>query len=88
MDKTLLPPPGSIQKELWGSFGKARGKLWKRGQDSRLEVGEVDLECLWEKAAELGRRMPRKMAGGWILAGAGRLSKRIFRDTITLALKI
>lgn len=26
--------------------------------------------------------------GGWILVGAGRLSKSIFRDTITLALKV
>lgn len=44
--------------------------------------------CLWEKAAELGRRVPGIKEGGWILVGAGRLSKSIFRDTITLALKV
>lgn len=50
----------------------------RRGQYSRLEDEEVDLECLWEKAAELGRRVPGVKEGGWILMGGEKAVKEYF----------
>lgn len=65
---------GAILEKLKESCGEGSIQVWM--------FGGVDLECLWEKAAELGRRVPGIGEGGWILVGGGKAIKRVFLGTL------